>query len=304
MSKPSYPWPQLLLVAATLIWGSSFLVMKQAVASIPVFTLLAIRFTVAGVLLSLIFWTKWRLLDKKSVTRGAVLGTLMFLGYLFQTFGLSGLGGWLGTTPGKNAFLTATYCVWVPFLHSMVSRRRPDGYHLAAAGLCLAGIGLVSLTRPFTFVGGDLLTLLSSIAYALHILLVPRYAEEGDVLQLTILQFLFMALWSWAGLLATGERLATLPAGGDLLRLGYLALFATALALLFQNLGQAKSPPASAAVLLSLEAPFGVFFSVLFGNERPTVWTYLGFFLIFCAMLLSETRLSFLPRRKKDKFGG
>ncbi len=81
-----------------------------------VFCLLAFRFTSAGALLSLVFWKKWRLLDRETLMGGAVLGTLEFLGYAFQTYGLSGLGSWKGPTPGKNACLTATYCVLVPFL--------------------------------------------------------------------------------------------------------------------------------------------------------------------------------------------
>ena len=76
-----------------------------------------------------------------------------------------------------------------------------------------------------------------------------------------------------------------------------------ALALRFQNIGQAHTPPAAAAVLLSLEAPFGVLFSVLFGSERPTVAMYTGFAVIFFAIILSETKLSFLPFGKKVEKG-
>ncbi len=301
-TKPAL-WPQLLIVCATVIWGSSFLIMKQTVDGVPVFCLLAFRFTSAGALLSLVFWKKWRLLDRETLMGGAVLGTLEFLGYAFQTYGLSGLGSWEGTTPGKNAFLTATYCVLVPFLSWLLTRKRPDRYNVAAAALCLIGIGLVSLTSEFTVVGGDILTLVCGVAFSLHILAVPHYAEKCDVLLLTVLQFLFMALWSWVGIFIAGETLTALPAGDDLLRLGYLSLCATALAMLFQNMGQAKTPAATGAVLLSLEAPFGVLFSVLFGGERPTGRMYLGFALIFFAVILSETKLSFLPG-KKEKIGG
>lgn len=296
-------WPQLLIVLATVIWGSSFLIMKQTVDGIPVFTLLAIRFTVAGVLLSLVFWNKWRLLNKETLWGGAVLGTLMFLGYVFQTYGLSGIGSWEGTTPGKNAFLTATYCVLVPFLNWIIARKRPDRYNVAAAVLCLLGIGLVSLTEDFSVVGGDIITLICGIAFSLHILAVDKYAKTCDILLLTVLQFLFMALWSWAGIFLAGETLTSLPSGSDLLRLGYLAVCASGLAMLFQNIGQANTPPATGAVLLSLEAPFGVMFSVLFGSERPTAQMYLGFLLIFFAVILSETKLSFLSR-KKAEIGG
>lgn len=296
-------WPQLCILAATLIFGSSFLIMKQAVDGIPVFTLLAIRFTGAGVMFALIFWKKWRLLNKETLIGGAVLGTLMFLGYAFQTYGLSGIGSWEGTTPGKNAFLTATYCVLVPFLSWMLTRKRPDRYNVAAALLCLLGTGLVSLNEDFTVVGGDILTLICGIAFSLHILAVDKYAKTCDILLLTVLQFLFMALWSWAGIFLAGETMTSLPGGGDLLRLAYLIICASGLAMLFQNIGQANTPPATGAVLLSLEAPFGVMFSVLFGSERPTAQMYLGFALIFFAVILSETKLSFLSR-KKAEIGG
>lgn len=301
-TKPKL-WPQLLIILSALIFGSSFLIMKQAVEGIPVFTLLAFRFTTAGVLLSLVFWKKWRLLNKETLVGGAVLGTLMFLGYAFQTYGLSGFGSWEGTTPGKNAFLTATYCVLVPFLNWMLSRKLPDRYNVAAAVLCLAGVGLVSLNENFSVVGGDVLTLICGVAFSLHILAVTHYGSRCDVLLLTVLQFLFLALWSWVGVFVAGETLPALPAGADLLRLAYLAVCASGLAMLSQNVGQANADPATGAVLMSLEAPFGVLFSVLFGSERPTVQIYLGFALIFCAVLLSETKLSFL-HRKKPEIGG
>lgn len=257
----------------------------------------------AGVLLSLVFWKKWRLLNKETLLGGGLLGTLMFLGYVFQTYGLSGIGSWEGTTPGKNAFLTATYCVLVPFLNWLLTRKRPDRYNIAAAVLCLLGIGLVSLTEDFTVVGGDVITLVCGVAFSLHILAVDRYAKTCDILLLTVLQFLFMALWSWIGVFLAGETLSVLPSGADILRLGYLAVCASGLAMLFQNIGQANTPPSTGAVLLSLEAPFGVVFSVLFGTERPTAQMYLGFVLIFFAVILSETKLSFLSK-KKAEIGG
>lgn len=298
-------WPQLLMVAATLIWGSSFLVMKQAVDGLPVCYLLAVRFSLGAALLALVFWKRWKKLDKATLLGGGVLGLLMGAAYLFQTYGLNGLGSWQGTTPGKNAFFTAIYCILVPFLAWLFFRVRPDLYNVAAALLCVGGIGLVSLSGTEAIVGGDILTMLGGLMFALHILAVPRYAQKCDVILLTILQFASMALMFWLGVLVTGE----IPphgaiAGGDLLRIAYLAVFATALALLFQNLGQAHTPPATAAVLLSLEAPFGVLFSVLFGDERPTPAMYCGFALIFCAIIVSETKLAFLPFGKKVEKGG
>lgn len=292
-------WPQVLMVAATVIWGSSFLIMKQSVDSIPMFFLLAVRFTMGAGLLAAVFFKRWKRMDLETLKGGIVLGILMECAYIFQTLGLVDTALWQGTTPGKNAFFTAIYCVLVPFFAWFLFHKRPDVYNVAAAFLCVAGIGLVSLSGASSIVGGDGLTMLGGVMFALHILAVPRYTKRCDVILLTVLQFATMGVLSWIGVLCTGQAPAQVIPADVWLRVVYLAVFATAMAMLFQNIGQAHTPPAAAAVLLSLEAPFGVLFSVLFGPERPTAAMYCGFGLIFCAIILSETKLSFLPRRKK-----
>ncbi len=108
-----------------------------------------------------------------------------------------------------------------------------------------------------------------------------------------------IALMCWVGTAFTrGVPVDGLPgsAWGVML---YLAIGSTAVALLFQNVGQKYTDPASAALLLSLEAPFGVLFSVLFGAERPTPLIYLGFCVIFLAMVCSETQFRFLRKAGK-----
>ena len=99
-----------MLFAAAFIWGTSFFIMKNTLDVMPVFFLLAIRFTAGAALLSLVCWKKWREFTPDYLWRGAVIGGLLFLAYSVQTFGLA------RTTPSKNAFLTAVYCVIVPFL--------------------------------------------------------------------------------------------------------------------------------------------------------------------------------------------
>ena len=153
-----------LLFLAAFIWGTSFFIMKNTLDSVPVLWLLTFRFTTGAVLVGLLCGRKWRTrFTPDYVWRGAVLGSLLFAAYAVQTFGL------VGTTPSKNAFLTATYCVLVPFLHWAVSRQRPDRFHLLAAFLCITGVGLVSLNGSLTITWGDLLSLGSALFYALHI---------------------------------------------------------------------------------------------------------------------------------------
>lgn len=281
-----------LIVVATIIWGSTFFILKDTLDDVSVYFMLAFRFTVATVILALVFWKRWKNFDKSYLLAGGVMGTLLFLAYAVQNFGL------LGTTPGKNAFFTAVYCVIVPFLYWVIKGERPDRYNVLAAVLCLAGIGFVSWDGGFALTGGDGLTLLGGLVYACHIVAVSYFSREKDVFLLTVLQFFYVAVWAWIFTAVTGA----LPSGGLPSRawgvLLYLAVAATALALLFQNVGQTYTSPSSAAVLLSLEAPFGVLFSVAFSDERPTGFMIFGFVLIFISILCSETKFSFFSRKK------
>ena len=126
------------LIVTTLLWGSSFTIMKDALATVPARGLLAIRFSGAAMLMALIGIRSLRRLDRGYLTGGACMGVCLYLAYTLQTYGL------VHTTPGKNAFLAATYCVFVPFFWWLIHKRRPDRYNLAAALLCLCGMGLVS----------------------------------------------------------------------------------------------------------------------------------------------------------------
>ena len=223
---------------------------------------------------------------------------LLPVSYAFQTFGLE------QTTSGKNAFFTAVYCVIVPFLYWVIAKRRPDKFNILAAFLCIAGIALVSVTgsNATAFNMGDVLTLIGGFFFAAHIVAVAKYSEGRDIFILTTLQFASFALFSWIGVLIT--RPALTPGVFDqslIFSLAYLVIFASCGALLFQNIGQKYTAPSTAAVLLSLEAPFGVFFSILFANERPTPLMFVGFALIFLAVVCSETKFSFLRKKKVDK---
>lgn len=284
-----------MLFAAAFIWGSSFFIMKGAVDVIPTFYLLAIRFTGGALLLSLVCWKKWRELTRDYFWRGAVIGGFLFLAYSIQTFGL------MGTTPSKNAFLTAVYCVLVPFLYWAVMRRRPDRYNILAAVLCVSGVGLVSLTDALTVTWGDALTLVCAFFYAAHIVAVAKVSPGKDIYLLTVFQFAWAAVYAWiCGLLFQQFPPVSVFRPDVIVQLAYLTVMATTVALLFQNVGQVWSDPASASVILSLESVFGVLCSVIFYGDPVTGRLLAGFALIFVAVVCSETKFQFL-RRKKEK---
>lgn len=280
-----------MLFAAALIWGTSFFIMKNALDAVPVFFLLAIRFTAGAVLLALVCARRWKAFTPDYLWRGAIMGGFLCLAYSVQTFGLS------MTTPSKNAFLTAVYCVLVPFLTWAVVKKRPDRYNIAAALLCVTGVGLVSLNEQLSINTGDLLTLVCAIFYASHIVAVEKVSSGKDITLLTVFQFAFAGLFAWIG----GALTETFPAQAltdpqVFLPLAYLCVMATTVALLFQNVGQVWSDPASASVILSLESVFGVLFSVIFYGDPVTPRLLMGFVLIFVAVVCSETKFSFLRR--------
>ena len=282
-----------LMILTTIIWGSSFVVMKNSVDVLPTFWLLAIRFSVAAVVLALIFLPRWKFFSRRCLFGGTLMGFLLFIAYVFQTFGLE------HTTSGKNAFLTAVYCIIVPFLYWAIARVRPDRYNILAAVLCLVGIGLVSLNGSFSINIGDLLTLICGFFFAAHIVAVNKYAQGEDIFLLTVVQFLSSAVFAWLAVLIARPALpADAFTPGLVGSLAYLSLLSTCGAFLFQNIGQKYTPPATAAILLCLEAPFGVIFSIIFANERPTPAMFAGFVLIFISVICSETKFAFLHKEK------
>lgn len=283
--------PKFALFSAALIWGSSFFIVKNTVDIFPTNFLLAIRFTIGCLLLCVLFPKKLTQLNRTCLWQGIVLGLLIFTAYCIQTIGLT------DTTPGKNAFLTAAYCILVPFLYWITDKRRPDLYNFSAAFLCLAGIGLVSFDGSFSMRFGDAMTLISALFFAAHIVAGARFGGKSDPILLTILQFGTAAVCSWVLGFTTETFPKEIPLNAAL-GLLYLAVFATTIALLLQNIGLKYADPTSGAILLSLESVFGVLFSMLFYKERLTLRLGAGFLLIFIAVILSETKLSFLRKKR------
>lgn len=284
---------KLALLMAAIIWGSSFIIVKNTVDVLPPNMLLAVRFSLACALLSVIYHKRLRLINKEYLISGAIIGFFLFLAYCSQTIGIT------DTTPGKNAFLTAIYCVLVPFLYWFVNHTRPDRYNFLAALLCFTGIGFVSLTQNLTIGTGDLLTLLGGFFFAIHMVSVAKLTKDKDAILLTILQFGFAAIFSViiTLLFETAPKVSAISIE-SVFGILYLVCFATAAALLLQNVGQKYTPPSSASLILSLESVFGVLFSVLFFGDQLTVRLVIGFILIFLSIIVSETKLSFLKKRR------
>ena len=271
-----------MLLACAIIWGSAFVVMKEALDGWPPALLLAVRFLLGTAVLCLIFWKKLRLVTRATLCRGSLCGLVLAAAYLSQTYGLN------LTTPGKNAFLTTVYCVLVPFVSWGIARRRPNIWNLAGAVLCLAGIGLISLSDSWSIEAGDSLTLLCGVLFAFQISLVDWcIVRSDDPVALTLVQSGVTGVVCLAVSLMTETMPARLPQG-SIWQLAYLVLCSTALAELLQILGQARTLPSLAAVLMCTESVFGALCSVIFYGEQLTPRVLLGFATVFVAVLISQ----------------
>ena len=284
------------LLLAAVIWGSSFLIVKNTVDSMPAHYLLVFRFSIGTALLAIAMRKKLIGISKKTIKYGVFMGLILFAGYSMQTLGVSTMAlGAHATTAGKSAFLSCLYCILTPFVLWLLDKKRPDRYSIAAAFLCILGIGILVLSaEKMGILAGDLFMLCSALASAFHIVLLSRYLKFFDVMQITIVQFITVAVIALAIALVSEPFPRNIPpsAWGSTV---FLGVFCTAIALGLQNFGQKYAHPNSTAILLSLEGPFGVLFAVAFGGpgEQLTLRSVVGFAIILCAIIISETKLKF-----------
>ncbi len=272
------------LFTTALLWGTSFVILKNTLESVGPLWVLAIRFTMAALMLGLFAGKRLFHLSGRQKRGGVLMGLCLAAAYILQTYGLR------YTTPGKNAFLTAVYCVMVPFLAWGIYRRKPKLQHVLGALLCLAGIGFVSLSGgEGGFNKGDALTLSCGLFYALQIIVVEEYGGEGsDALSLSVLQFTVAALVCWAGALPF-EPVPTAVPPDAWFSIAYMGLVCTGLCFFLEAWGMKYTPSSTAAVIMTLESVFGTLTSVLFYHEQVTGRLLLGFALIFVSVLMAET---------------
>lgn len=279
------------LICTTLIWGSSFVILKSALDSITPLWVLAIRFGGAAVIMLIVCLPKLKRLDKQYIKGGVVMGALLAVAYIVQTYGL------VYTTPGKNAFLTATYCILVPFLHWAIVGKKPDKYNIAAAIVCLVGMGFVCLNSDLSVNVGDMLTICCGLFYGLHIIVTARCVEGRDPMLVTMLQFAAGAVVCLVGAAFFEPVPQNIPSG-SWAGIAYLTVMCTGACFFLQTIGQKYTPPSQAAVILTLESVFGTAISVALGEETLTFNIVLGFCLIFAAVITSETKLEFLSKKR------
>lgn len=290
---------RLALLVTAVVWGSSLVVVSLIKEAFAPNMVLAIRFSVASLVLALIFAPRFKHYNISYLINGAIIGVFLFVAYSSQTIGVTTAGG----APGRSGFISASYCVIVPFLAWIFIKERPDVYNISAAVLCVTGLFFVfykdligSANVAITL--GDFYALLSGLLFAAHIVSVAKFGKGKDPILITITQFVVAAIISTFVTLIFEDNSKMILNKGSILGIGYLAIMCTAVALLFQTIGQSYTPSSTAAIILGLESIFSIIFAVIWAGEALTVFSVIGFFFIFIAILVSETKLAFLKRKR------
>ncbi len=269
------------LFLAAVIWGGGFVAGKWALISLTPFYISTFRFLGSAILLAAIFHRHLKQMPKSIKKAGMLIGTLLFLGQFIQVTALQ------YTTASKQAFIIASYTVFVPFLSWIILKKKPTYYAIIAGIMTMAGIGILSLNGNFSISIGDGLSLLYAMMFGLQIVLLGLFMKEMNVIQFTIIQFLT------AGILSMGcaicfEKIPQVLSKETIAGVFYLIVFNTTIAFTIQNIAQKYTSDTHTSILLSMEALFGVIFSVLLLKEEFTIKMIFGAILIFIAVILSK----------------
>lgn len=283
----------LALVLVAIIWGSGFVVTKNGLDEITPLLMNAMRMIVAAVLMSIVFMKKLKGITKEELKGGTVIGFFLFSAFAAQTVGLQ------YTTASKQAFLTATNVVMVPFIYWFISKKKPDNFEIVATFVTLLGIGFLTLEKGLSINQGDSLTLLCAVLFAGHIVSIGYYTKKHDPIVLTIIQFFVASLFSIV-LAALREPIVLEFSGQGWFTVLYLGAFSTLVAFLIQNVAQKYTSSTHAAIILSLEAVFGTIFSILILGEIFTIKMFIGCLVIFIGILTAETKWEFLRKKSPD----
>lgn len=274
------------LIVNTLIWGATFVLVKQALRDVSPILFLALRFSLATLVLALLFRGSWShpRNPRWSLTGGALAGLFLFGGYAFQTIGLQ------YTTAPKSAFLTGLTAVMTPVLAAAVYRNRPRAREIGGVLIATGGMALMTLSGATLAINrGDLLTVCCAACYSAHILTLSRYSSKASFELLSTAQIGISALLAWA--LYHGMETPHIEwTPGVWAAIVVTGVFATALAFTFQAWAQRYTTSTRTALIFMLEPVFAWITSYLLTGESLSGRAAVGAALILAGILVVELK--------------
>jgi len=267
------------LLVVTIAWGASFVAMKPAMDKSPVFDFLAIRFTIATLLMIVAKPKVLKAFKGETLRYGIILGVILGFSYVTQTVGLT------LSTAAITSFITGLYVILTPVLVWVIFKKKPRG--IVAIGAILATIGLGFITiKDASFDFGQIWTILCALGFAAHIVGLGRWSPGKDVYALTVIQLATVAAVCWIGAAPDGIQA---PVDGEVwFAILFTAVFATALGFFIQTWAQSIMDASRVAIILTMEVVFAALTSVAVGQEVLSMQVIFGGSLMLAAMLLIE----------------
>ncbi len=276
---------ELLMVSVTLAWGSSYLLMKVGLNGIDPFNLIALRFGIAFVFMTLAFLPKFRKLTRATLLKGLLAGVILFLLFTGMVCGVN------YTTASTAGFLTSTTVVLVPILESFLKRKLPEKSMVASICIAICGLFLLTATDGLALDKGALLCLMGALFYAIYIIVLDKIAKKEDAFLISIIQLgVASALGAVAMCLFETPSLPTRPVEwGAVIGLG---LVCSAYGFVVQPIAQKYAAPEKIGLIFALEPVFSAILSFLFLHEVLDFRGYLGAALILSSVVFSELMTS------------
>jgi drug/metabolite transporter (DMT)-like permease len=273
------------LVAVALVWGATFVLVKQALADVSTLLFLTLRFSAAAIVLALLFRNEFRVPDAwASLLRGAFAGLFLFGGYVLQTAGLK------FTSASKAGFITGLYVPLVPLIGGLIDRKLPQLSELVGVAIACVGMFLLTVQRDILSIGrGDLLVAGCAVAYAFHVVILGRFAPVSNISVLTVAQIATGALLGAATFWwVEPVRIAWSPSVW--VALAVTSLLATALAFFIQTWAQRWTSPTRTALIFATEPVFAWLTSYLIAGEVLPRRAGMGAALILSGILVVELK--------------
>ncbi len=266
------PWA---LLGVAAVWGLAFVVMKDPIAKQNVNSFLFTRFTVAILAMIALKPSVLRMITPEIIRKGLLAGLFLGTGYVFQTLGLAIAGAAI------TGFITGLYVVATPVIAWIVLRQRIDHYTWGCVLIATIGLALLSL-NGWSVGYGEVLVLVSAIAFGAHIVALGRWSNGLDTYAMTVVQLTGCALLTGVLALVQGYEPPAGRSGWPVVI--FTAVFATAIAFVVQTWSQAHISSTKVAVILTMEVVFAALFAVIFGGETIRLQALLGGLLVLTAM--------------------
>ncbi len=267
------------LLLVGLSWGGSFVWMKDAIVKQPPADFLATRFSLAALLMIAVRPSVLKALTRQNLLRGTILGSILGVGYITQTIGLS------LTTAAITGFITGLYVVVTPILAWLLFRERVTKKVFIGVALALVGLGFISI-NGLSVEPNHLWVVVSAIMFAAHIVGLGRWSPGSDVYALTVVQLATAAVLAWV--LALGDGYQAPPSIDVWGAIWFTVIFATAFAFLVQTWAQSVMNASRVAIILTSEVVFAALISVAVGQETLLPRVVIGGALMVVAMLVVE----------------